>query len=73
MSFSKTLEENILVMTNCIVYVLIFEKTRLNIEIPKLKTSIHIGYNDAQFLIIHLSNFIDIEKEEKGLAWWPSG
>lgn len=61
--FFFRLEENSLVMDNCILYTKLnyslFEKTGHNTKLMKLKTSIYVSYDDAQFLIIQLFNFID--------------
>lgn len=61
--FFFRLEENSLVMANCILYTKLnyslFEKTGHNTKLMKLKTSIYVSYDDAQFLIIQLFNFID--------------
>ena len=50
-------------MANCILYTKLncslFEKTGHNTKLMKLKTSIYVGYDDTQFLIIQVFNFID--------------
>lgn len=50
-------------MANCILCTKLncslFEKTGHNTKLMKLRTSIYVGYDDAQFLIIKLFNFIE--------------
>ena len=49
-------------MANCILYTKLnwslFEKTGHNTKLMKLKTSIYVGYDDTQFLIIQVFNFL---------------